>query len=127
MSRLVVLAAIAVLAAGCGGRPQAAASDDITVEVSTVPRAVAALRPVTLVVRCRDRAGRPVAVRISEARLAMPEMSHGAERIVLHPAGAGRYEASHTFSMDGVWQLQIRGVVGGRAFAAQIPIHVGIE
>ena len=127
MNRLIVLVAIVVLAAGCGGRPPAAASDDITVEVSTVPRAVAALRPVTLVVRCRDRAGRPAAVRISEALLAMPEMSHGVEKIVLHPAGGGRHEASHTFSMDGVWQLEIRGVAGGREFTTRVPIHVGAE
>jgi len=127
MSRLAALAVIGVLAAGCGGRPQAAASDGITVEVSTVPRAVVALRPVTLVVRCRDRQGRPVAARITGAHLSMPEMSHGVEHIVLHPAGGGRYEASHTFSMDGVWQLEIRGVAGREEFTTRVPIPVGEE
>jgi nitrogen fixation protein FixH len=125
MSRLVALIGIALLAAGCGGPPHAAAPDGIAVEVSTLPRSVAALRPVTLAVRCRVPGGRPAAARITEARLTMPKMVHGTENIVLHPIGDGRYEAAHTFSMDGVWHLEIRGVAGGRPFTAQVPIRVG--
>jgi len=125
MSRLLWFALVAVLAGGCGARTEAVDSSDIRVEVSTVPRAVAALRPVTLQVRCADRRGRPVTAQMIEARLSMPEMAHGEETVTLQPAGDGRYEAAHTFSMDGVWELEVHGVAAGKEFRTRVPIRIG--
>jgi len=127
MSRWVWLGFVAVLAAACGGRSPAATSGDVQVELSAAPRTIAALRPVTLELRFTDQHGRPLAPQTVEARASMPEMAHGAENVTFKPVGQGRYEAAHTFSMDGQWEIEVQALIEGKQIMTRVSIRVGTE
>lgn len=126
---VLVVAALALAAlpgAGCRPQPQASASGGVTVELTTAPRTPAAMRPVTLRLRFSDARG-SVAVSAVDVRARMPEMAHGAEAVTFRPAGPGRFEASHVFSMDGAWEFQVRAVTGENVISTRLVIRVGGE
>jgi len=55
----------------------------------------------------------------------MPEMEHRGEAIAFREIEPGLYEAVHTFSMDGRWEIHITGSVKGTRAEVRIPIDVG--
>ena len=123
----VLLLLLSILAAGCGSRPQASASGGVTAELSVSPRSAAAMRPVTVRLRFTDAQGGVVPADSLEVDARMTEMSHGAERLMFRSTGRGRYEASHVFSMDGEWELQVHAVVAGKEFTTTLPLRIGGE
>lgn len=123
----VLLLLLSTLAAGCGPRSQASASGGVTSELSVSPRSAAAMRPVTLRLRFSDAQGGVVPADSLEVNARMTEMSHGAERLVFRSTGRGRYEASHVFSMDGEWELQVHAVVAGKEVTTTLPLRIGGE
>lgn len=129
-SRTLVLLAVLILAsagsAACRAQPQAAASGEVTTELFAEPRRPAAMRPVTLRLRFSVAQGR-VAVRDLEVAARMPEMDHGAEPVVFRPDGPGRFVATHVFSMDGEWELQVRAVIAENAVTTRLTVRVGEE
>jgi nitrogen fixation protein FixH len=82
------------------------------------------MRPVTLRLRFSGAEGR-LPVRDLEVLARMPEMDHGAVPVVFRPDGAGQFVASHVFSMDGEWELEVRAVVGSRPATTRLIIRVG--
>lgn len=55
----------------------------------------------------------------------MPEMTHEPEEILFRQTGPGRYEAQHTFSMDGRWEIKVAGEAEGVRILATFTLHVG--
>ena len=131
MIRALALAVLAldvlVLAAGCGARPEAAASGGVATELTVFPKSPAALRPATLRLRFTDDRGRAVTPDVLEAEVQMAGMVHGAERLAFRSVGEGRYEAAHVFSMDGTWEIQVRATIGANTYATRRSLGVGSE
>jgi nitrogen fixation protein FixH len=123
---VLVLLVVSALSAGCGAQAQTAASGDVTVELVTSPARPAAMRPATLRLRFSTSGG-SAAVRDLTVQARMPEMEHGAEAIAFRPVGPGRFEASHVFSMDGTWELQVRALVQEEVVTTRLIIRVGGE
>jgi len=86
---------------------------------------IAALRSAVLRLRLVDPQGKPLPPEELQAEAVMSSMSHEREAIIFRPAGPGGYEATHTFSMDGQWEVRVRGRLEGRAFAATFHVQVG--
>jgi len=126
IARTVVVLLGAVALAGCARTPQAATSgDDWRVELTTEPQTVMALHRVVLRLRVTDRNGAALDITDLTADADMPEMSHGKTRISLRRTGVGAFEAGHTFSMDGRWEIHLGGRREGRPFAAVVALQVG--
>lgn len=126
LSLIVTVIVLGVLTiGGCAPRsPAVGTSGGIRGELSVSPRPASALRPVTLRLRLTAEQGEPVALEGLAATADMPEMSHGSP-IAFRPAGSGEYEATHTFSMDGRWEIIVRGMLGGRAVELRVPLEIG--
>jgi hypothetical protein len=121
-----VCVAAALVLAGCAppSRPAPVASG-IRWELDVSPYRPAALQAATLRLRAFDAAGRPIALQGFRATASMPEMDHRGETIAFREMDAGVYEALHTFSMDGRWEIHISGSVKGKRAEARIPLEVG--
>lgn len=127
MSRAAVTVAIAaVLSAGCARAPQVVpTASGIRWELEVAPRRPAALRAATLRLRAVDASGAPVSLQGFRATAGMPEMEHRGEAIAFREIEPGLYEAVHTFSMDGRWEIHITGSVKGKRVEVRIPMDVG--
>jgi len=55
----------------------------------------------------------------------MPEMDHRGETIAFREIEPGLYEAVHTFSMDGRWEIRLTGSVKGKRAQVRISLDVG--
>lgn len=121
---LGALAVAAVLSTGCRPQGQAAASGGVIVALTSVPRTPAAMRPAALRLRFSGGEG-AAAVSAVEVFARMPEMDHGTQPVTFRPVGRGRFEASHVFSMDGEWELQVRAVAGENVITTRLIIRVG--
>ena len=118
--------AAAVLLAGCANAPQAVpTASGIRWELDVSPRRPAALRAATLQVRATDASGSPVALQGFRASATMPEMDHRGETIAFREIEPGLYEAVHTFSMDGRWEIRLTGSVKGKRAQVRISLDVG--
>ncbi|MFN3285725.1 MAG: FixH family protein [bacterium] len=118
--------AAALLLVACGQRASAKVEGDgwvATLEWS--PRGLKALRPAQLVLRVQDRSGRPVDLLGLQAQADMPEMSHEPDPVRFRRTSEGTYEASHNFSMDGLWRVRVRGRWDGGAVEATFHLTVG--
>jgi nitrogen fixation protein FixH len=89
------------------------------------PQRPKALQPARLVLRVRDPAGRPLPVEALEARADMPEMSHDPDPLPFQRTAEGTYEATHNFSMDGLWRVRVTGRVPGSRLEANFELTVG--
>lgn len=113
-------------AAGCVQAPETSvANGGWTISFATQPQQPAALRPVTLQLTIRDGANTLMAVDELTAEARMPEMSHQETRVVFRAVSPGRYQATTTFSMDGVWEIALEGRRSGRIYIARLPLQVG--
>lgn len=119
------LAAVLLLAA-CGQRASAKVEGDGWVAtLEWTPQPLKTLRPAQLVLRVHDRSGRPVSLRDLEARADMPEMSHEPDPVRFRRTSEGTYEASHNFSMDGLWRIRVTGRWDGGTLEATFRVTVG--
>jgi len=115
-----------VLFAGCGRPPQAVpTASGIRWELDVSPHRPAALRAATLRLRAVDASGRPIALQGFRATAGMPEMEHRGETLAFREVEPGLYEALHTFSMDGRWEIRITGSIKGKRAEVRIPLEVG--
>lgn len=123
---IVVVAATTLLFAGCARPPQAVpTADGIRWEFDVSPYRPSALQAATLRLRAMDASGRPIVLQGFRATAEMPEMDHRGETIAFREVESGLYEAVHTFSMDGRWQIHISGSVKGKRAVARIALDVG--
>jgi len=123
---VAVVVAAAVLFAGCGRAPQAVpTASGIRWELDVSPYRPAALRAATLRLRAVDASGRPIALQGFRATAGMPEMEHRGETLAFREVEPGLYEALHTFSMDGRWEIRITGSIKGKRAEVRIPLEVG--
>jgi nitrogen fixation protein FixH len=118
------LAAI-LLIVGCAPSPEAVVvtGEGWRAELAKTSRPVA-LRQVTLRLRIVDAAGRPLAVTDLSAVTDMPEMDHGAETVRFLPAADGVFEAVHTFSMGGWWEVRVEWNSGPHRQSAEFRVDV---
>ncbi len=127
-SRLAAWAwlAVVVWVTACS-RPAAARveGDGWTATLTWSPQRVHALQPVRLVLNVRDRTGQPVDVEGLEVRADMPDMSHDPDLVPFQRTGPGTYEATHSFSMDGLWRLRVTGQMARGGFEATFDLSVG--
>lgn len=128
MSRVlfVAVAAGAVLIARCT-RPQQTVptASGIRWTRDVLPLRPSALRPATLRLRAVDASGRAVALQGFRATTSMPEMRHRGETIAFREVDPGVFEALHTFSMDGRWEIRVTGSLKGKRAEARISVIVG--
>lgn len=121
-----LIAVGALLLAGCSRPPQVVpTASGIRWELEVSPFRPAALRPAVLRLRALDSAGRPVVLQGFRATAVMPEMQHRGETIPFREVEPGLYEAVHSFSMDGRWEVHIVGSVKGKRAEARIALVVG--
>lgn len=130
MPRAVGLAAVvavaALLSAGCGEPAAGSASGpDWTATLSWTPRSILPMRETSLQLRLVGPGGRPLTLERITAEAVMPEMSHRGEPVHFRPAGPGRYGASYTFSMGGVWEIRVSGLLDGSGFLTTFRLVVG--
>lgn len=119
--RLLTVAALVVLLAGCGGiggrksPPQSVGAYRIAV-------ANRPARPIvgdnTLLIEVRDQAGKPVTNAAVEAVITMPAMGampRMESKGMVKEVGAGRYEARYGLGMGGDWTAELSVSAGGAA------------
>ncbi len=118
---------LAVLLAGCSapGGSAEVRGQGWTATLEWSPQRPKALQPARLVLRIRDLSGRPLPVEALEVRADMPEMSHDPDRLQFQRTAEGTYEATHNFSMDGLWRVQVTGTVPGGRLEASFELTVG--
>lgn len=85
-----------------------------------------ALRPVALRLRVEDPTGKPLPLTRLRVTASMPRMTHRAEDVPFRRIVPGTYEATHTFSMDGRWELRVEGTTApGAQVTATFTLDVG--
>jgi len=89
------------------------------------PQRPKALQPARLVLRVRDPSGRPLQVEALQARADMPEMSHDPDHLQFRRTGEGTYEATHNFSMDGLWRVRVTATFPAGRLEASFELTVG--
>jgi hypothetical protein len=123
---LVAAMCAAVLLAGCTPPPRAApTASGIRWELNVSPYRPAALQAATLQLRAFDAGGRPIVLQGFRATASMPEMDHRGEMVAFREMETGLYEAVHTFSMDGRWEIHVTGSVQGKRAEVRISLVVG--
>jgi hypothetical protein len=126
LARAWLVLTVLALSAACAGQPVATArGDDWKIVLTTGPRRPVALRPAALTLRVSDSAGAPVDITGLEVFAGMPDMEHGESRITFRRTAPGTYEAGHTFSMDGNWEIRLAGRRKGAPFEARLSLEVG--
>ncbi len=117
---------LAVSAVGCSQPAAARVEGDGWIATLTwYPQRVHALQPVRLILNVRDRAGRPVDMEGLEVRADMPDMSHKPDVLPFYRTGPGTYEATHSFSMDGLWRVRVTGRLAAGRLDATFTLSVG--
>ncbi|HEY6103034.1 MAG TPA: FixH family protein [bacterium] len=125
VSEVLVLTA-ALLVAGCAPPPQAApTASGVRWELDVSPYRPVARQAVTLRLRALDSRGQPIPLQGFRATAVMPERPYRGETIPFREVEPGLYEAVHSFSMDGRWEVHIAGSVKGKRAEARIVLVVG--
>lgn len=123
---MAIVVIVGLVSVGCTQARQASmANGGWMVVLATQPQRPVALRRVTLLLTVKDPANAPMTVDELTAVARMPEMEHEETRIVFRPVSPGRYEATVTFSMDGVWEMGLEGHHLGQRYALRIPVRIG--
>lgn len=126
MTARILVAACALLAAGCAWSPsRQVQAEGWTATLSWTPPHPVALQPVTLRLRVAGSSGAVPDADGVQAEAAMPEMEHGGETVEFRRVGPGTYEARHAFSMDGRWVIRLRAQPASGIPDAAFPVEVG--
>ncbi len=120
----VLLAGVLAACSAPGGSAQAY-GQGWTATLEWSPQRPKALQPARLVLRIRDPSGRPLQVEALQARADMPAMSHEPDRLQFRRTGEGTYEATHNFSMDGLWRVRVTGTFPAGRLEASFELTVG--
>jgi len=124
---LVLVAIVVAFSAGCGGAPEVSASGaGWTATLSWTPPLLP-LRESRLRLRLVGTADDPVTIEDAHALAIMPLMRHRGDPIPFRSVRPGRYEALHTFSMDGEWEIRVSGRAKGTRFVTSFRVDVGRE
>ena len=122
----LLLAAASALSLSCSAPPGASASGTAWKATLTwSPGVIAPLGPTALRLRLIDHQGNALDAEDLQAEAVMASMSHAREAVTFRSAGLGEYEATHSFSMDGRWELRLRGGLNGGSFIATFQVPVG--
>ena len=121
----ICVVATAVIA-GCAPGPRAApAASGVRWELDVSPDRPAVLQAVTIRLRAVDARGQPIALQGFRATASMPGGKRRGETIAFREVEAGVYEAFHTFSANGRWEIYIHGFVKGRRAEVRMTLEVG--
>lgn len=121
-----LLLAAALLLTGCARTSkEVPAASGIRLQLEVSPARPAALHPASLRLRVSDASGGPYVLQELRAAADMPEMTHGKETIAFRDVAPGLYEAVHTFSMDGRWEIRVSGRTAGGRAEARFTVEVG--
>lgn len=123
--RLALVALGAWLAlAGAACHRAAPAAGAWRLQFTATPAAPAADAPVQFLVVVTAADGTPVAGARAWADLVMDTMDMGPNRVMLNPAGPGRYQGTGNFTMAGGWHCRVTVSAGARTQVALYPVTV---
>jgi hypothetical protein len=122
----VRICAVAALIAGCTPGPRAAPeASGVRWELHVSPYRPAALQAATLRLRALDARGEPIVLQGFRATASMPGVNRRGETIAFREMEAGVYEALHSFSTGGRWEIHISGSVKGKRAEFRMTLEVG--
>ena len=133
--RIALIAAAALLAAGCASSAQAggptgsaktcdqhksAGTDTVAIKTGKCPVSAGSTAKLTITVT--DSAGQPVTGAAVTLRSVMASMGMSSDQITAFPSGNG-YQASVLFGMSGTWQVAVTvAAPGAKAATVQFAI-----